>query len=378
MTRAVLLAVVAVLLAGCGSSVRPTSSGPRPFHPVPPKPTAYRFSAASNRIAAEENVRKLIHIVVVPPGALRVAKVPQSAPAWFRNQAKGFKQAGTSTTHRIWIVRMPLKAVVRYIRSHARPRPRPEARYRTGGDRIGSRPSSSYEFPPIPGRSWSRYLNVEMTKLPDGTTAVLAQAGDEWNVTPPRAALIPKGVKQIQIVSRYGKQPPNVDFGNSNAYDVASIVALTNGLGVVPHHLFCALFSAYGPIVSITFRAADGRRIARARVADAGGSGASGPCNPLELTVGKRTTALIGADLLLRIQPMLGVDLAPPLPRDVVRCLRSSGWSVNHVADRMLARHAGETWRVTFNLLGQVATDKTAPPTLRRCLRSGPRYVVRG
>src|SRR5579863_4786124 len=192
----VLVVAALATVAGCGGwpwlVVPPTPSFHAPGPPRPPSPTALRFSTASNRVAAEQNVRKLIRIVVVPSTARPVSQIPRSAPVWLRDQANGFRQKGTATTHRIWIVREPLKTVVRFSRANARPRPRPEARYRTGANRIGSRPSSSYEFPPIPGRSWSRYLNIDMSALPAGSTVVFAQAGDEWNRTPPRSAEIPK------------------------------------------------------------------------------------------------------------------------------------------------------------------------------------------
>ncbi len=358
------------VVGGCGS----------PPRPVAPSPTALRFSTAANRRFASRDVRKLIRIVVVPSIARPVSQIPQSAPVWLRDQAKGFRRMGTATTHRIWIVREPLKTVVRFVRANARPRPRPEARYRTGGSRIGSRPSSSYEFPPIPGRSWSRWLNIDMSALPNGSTVVFAQAGDEWNHTPPRSTEIRGHVKRIDIVSRLGMQRPNVLVHVRKAYDVGWIVALTNGLGVVPHNVGCLLDARFGGrAVTLRFRAADGHVLARATVPDFGGAGTSGPCNPLELTIGSRPAVpLIGADLLLRIQRLLNVDLAPPLPRYVSDCLlRQHGWKIAG-ARTLTASKGGKRWTITFHLTGKVTADKPAPPQLRRCLRAGPRSVIYG
>lgn len=379
----VLVVASLATVAGCGGSRQiVTGNGPRLAHIVPPSPTSLRFSTASNRQAAFENVRKLIRIVVVPRGAHPVAEMPQGAPVWLAEQMpRGKGLAGVASTHRIWIVQEPLKQVVLFVQSHARPQPRPEARYRTAINRIGSRPVRSYAFPPIPGRSWSRWLNVDMAALPNGWTVVLAQAGDYWIHTPPRSAEIRGRVRRIDIVSRLGKQRPNVLVHVRNPYDVGWIVALTNGLGVVPHNVGCLLDARFGGrAVTLRFRAADGHVLARATVPDFGGLGTSGPCNPLELTVSSRPAVpLIGADLLLRIQRFLNVELAPPLRRDVASCLmRQHGWKVSKGGRELTATKNGKRWTFTFHLTGKVTADKPAPRQLRRCLRAAPRYVIYG
>lgn len=380
-----LLPLIVLLAHACGSATLPIASPIRPIAPPrPPAPTEFRFSHGSNRAAAEQNVRRLLHIIVMPAGTRRVAKIPAAAPVWFRDEGRfPSRSLGVVSKQRIWVVDEPLKQVVLFIQSHARPRPRPEALYRTAPNRIGSRPSRSYEFPPIPGRSWSRWLNVDMAALPSGATAVFARAGDEWVQAPPRSAVIPKSVRRIDITSKYGKHRASVVVHVRRRYDVSSIVAWTNGLGVSSPRVLCfgGLVGEVGPLVNLTFRAADGTVLARASVADVGGSGRSGPCNTLQLTVGgKKAPPLIGADLLLRIQRLLNVDLAPPRPRDVAFCLKQRhGWKVTSLTPTSLGvAHDGAHWRITFHHDGAITKSRPTLPTLGRCLRRGRRYGIEG
>src|SRR5713101_3108843 len=75
----------AAVLAACGSSGHTVVTSGRPIaRAVPPSPTAFRFSIASNREFARHDAAKLMRIVVVPPGARQVREVPATAPAWFR------------------------------------------------------------------------------------------------------------------------------------------------------------------------------------------------------------------------------------------------------------------------------------------------------
>jgi hypothetical protein len=387
MTRLLLpLLVVALVVAGCGSasSFSAKAVGGSPTFavgpPRPPAPTAYRFSTASNREFARHDVQKLLRIVVVPRSARQVADVPKSAPAWFRGELSAHFE-GSAIARRVWVVDQPLEQVVLFIRAHARPRPRPEVPFRKPANRIGSRPSQDYLFHPVPGRSWSRWLNIAMLALPNGSTVVVAQAGDSWLRPPPPSSVLSAKVKRIDISSRLGNARPNVLVHLRKAYDVGSIVAWMNGLGTATQRVTCLGWLRGGPVVTLTFRAADGHVLARARVADPGGSGLSGPCNPVSLSVnGAKAPPLIGADLLHRIEQHLGLDLAPPAPGDVVSCLsRHAGWTVPSAARSPLTvAKGGRRWTITFHSTGKLTTNRPAPPILARCLKSGPRIVILG
>ena len=362
---------VAALLAACGSSGHKAVVSGRPIARLVPSPTSLRFSAASNREFARHDAETLLRIVVVPHAARQVAAVPKSAPAWFR-QELSHGLSGAAVVHRTWVVDEPLKDVVRFVRTHARSRPRPESPLNRSTSRIGSRPDDSYLFAPVPGRTSSRWLNVAMLALPSGATVITAQAGNSWIKPPPRSAELPRTVRRIEITSRYYHRRPSVLLHVRDRYDVGSIVAWVNGLGMAPHVVcfdegFGGVFP-YGPVVTLTFRNAEGKVLARATL-DRG-------CNPFSLAVdGQKAQLLFVGDLLVRIQRRLNADLAPPLPSDVASCLRGRGWRVRRVADVLTARKGAHPTTITFHATGKVTTAGPSRPEIARCLRSSPRFV---
>lgn len=105
---------------------------------------------------------------------------------------------------------------------------------------------------------------------------------------------------------------------------------------------------------------------------------------------GRKAPPLIGADLLRRLQQLLNVHLAPPLPRNVSVCLERHGWKVqsvthNQMVDRvqdfppeLTAAKNGKRWTITFHYSGKVTFDKTAPRALERCVHARGRYVIFG
>lgn len=231
-----------------------------------------------------------------------------------------------------------------FVKAHARPRPRPLARFRGTNDGVLLRRVGSYEFPPVPGRSWERWLNADMIALPAGGTVVIARAGDAWIHTPHRV-LLPRGVRRVDVLSRLGKGSPNVLVHVSRRYDVASIVALQRA-GPVRRR-------ARGLCLGFRHRT-DGhaqipgreRQAARARHRPRHvGGGGSGPCNPFQVTVrGRAAPPLIGG-LLLQVQHLLGVDLAPPVPREVASCLSRHGWQTRLGCGALLST-SRERWGV--------------------------------
>jgi hypothetical protein len=392
--RLTILLVAALLLSACGGSKHyVVTGGPAFVRLTPPSPTALRFSTASNRRFAHQDVQRLMRILVLPHGARLVAKVPRGVPLRFGTELTGRQfLRGIAVAHRIWVVHQPLDRVVRFVQAHAHPRPRPLAHYRGKNNGVRFRAVGSYQFQPVPGRSWERWLNVGMIALSGGRTAVIAQTGDGWNHTPQRV-LLPAAVKRIDVVSRIGNRPPNVLVHVRKPYEVGSIVALVNGLGLSDaEHIACALDFVGGPSVTMRFRAANGKLLARATVPDTPGAGISGPCNPLQLTVhSQKAPPLIGADLLLRIRQLLNIDLAPPRPQAVSACLqRRHGWKVQsgihtgmagrvqHFPPELTATKGGRRWTITFHYSGKVTLSKAAPRGLEHCLQAGQRYVIAG
>jgi hypothetical protein len=346
--------------------------GPGVARMEPASPSSLRFSTASNREFARHDVQVLLRIVVLPSSARPVMQAPQGAPRWLRNRlAKPGIAPGTATAHRLWIVPEPIEQVVRYVQAHARPRPRPLVPFRSKTNGVAFHATGMYEFPPTPGRSTSRWLYVAMVPLPGRATAVFAQAGDQWLHLSPHSAVLTEKVKRIDIASRYGAGRPNVLVHVRDAFEVARIVADVNGLGVATPEPVCLLERVGGPSVTLLFRSSTGRLLARGLVFDPLGSGYSGPCNPLRLTIGSRTAPpLIGADLLRRIQQDLLVDLAPIEPSVVEGCLRRAGFETKTAGHALTARRNGSRWTISFHATGKVTTSRTPTLVIARCLRN--------
>lgn len=380
------LVAATLLLSACGGTARHiyTVSLAPPVRVTPPSPTALRFSTASNRRFARADVQKLLRILELPHGARLVTRVPRSVPLRFRNELRGTGSLpGVAVAHRLWVVHEPLDRVVRFVQAHAHPRPRPMARFRGPNNGVRLRAVGSYQFEPVPGRSWQRWLNVDMVPLSGGGTAVIGRAGDGWMHTP-RRTLLPGDVKRVDVVSRVGRSP-NVIVHVRKPYDVGWIVALVNGSGLADEeHIACALDYFGGPTVTLRFRAANGRVLAVATLPDALGMGLSGPCNPFGVTVdGRRASPRIGGDLLLRVKQLLGVDLAPPLPRNVSDCLQGHGWNAGMVRAQnrppeLRAAKDGRRWTITFHYTGKVTLDRPAPRGIEQCLRGGTRSGIEG
>lgn len=394
MKRAALLLVTGLVLAGCGSAKYTTSlNGPRGItHMRPVSPTSLRFSTASNRDFAHRDVKTLLRIVVLPPSARQVSRAPKDAPDRLRRDfSKPGVASGIAFAHRLWVVDEPVGQVLRYVRAHARPRPRPLAQFRSKTNGVAFRESAFYEFPQTPGRSTWRYLDVQMIPLRGGKTVVFAQAADQWIRLSPASAVLSSKVRRIDIRSSYGGRHANVLVHVRDRFEVARIVARVNGLGRTSARVLCLAQFVGGPSVTLTFRAADGAVLASAQVSDPGGSGESGPCNPLQLTVGARKAVpLIGADLVHWLQQDLQIDLAPVTPGGVRSCLAGGGWKVQSVAhNSMVAKvqhfspeltvaRDGHRWLVTFHATGKVTTSPSAPRALARCIRNRPPLVTYG
>jgi len=293
--------------------------------------------------------------------------VPKSAPAWFRERFSRHV-SGAVVAHRIWVVDAPLKQVVRYIRAHARSRPRPEGAFGRPANRIGSRPSDAFLFHPVAGRSSSRWLDVNMRRLPSGATVVGAQAGDTWIHPPVSANVLGANVRRIDITSAYWHAKPSVRVHVRTPFDVASIVSWLNGLGTTAGYV---CFGGWwgGPHVTLTFRSKRGTALARAQLAQAALDGASGACNPLSLTVGSRNAvALLGGDFLPRIDRLLGIDVTPPSRQDIRYCVHAAGWRTHSTRRGMHVYQSGRRWTIMLPATGKVTLDRKGPRTLERCL----------
>jgi hypothetical protein len=104
-----------------------------------------------------------------------------------------------------------------------------------------------------------------------------------WIVTRSPSEKVPAGVHEIDIRSAYPGGPAIVSRKVSDPARVSQIVRWIDALGIVqPGALACPALG--GPVVTLDVRAAAGDLLARASVVDF--QGTSGPCNPIDFSVG--------------------------------------------------------------------------------------------
>jgi hypothetical protein len=309
MKRVFLLLATAFVLLGCDSPLFPSPSNSvrsSVVHVLPAAPTSLRHSTRSNKAFARADVRRLVRLVVLPPGGRQVAELPPGSPRRLEDIARTRSIPGIALARRIWIVDAPLQSVVHYVESHVPLRPRPQVPFRAKNASLALKANGSYGFPPVAGSSWSRWLNVDTGLLPGGRTVVVTQAGDGWIHTSPARELLPRGIKRIDLRLLTGERTRHVIV--RDRFEVARIVARVNAFGLADaERIACADVFRGGPYLTVRFEGADGRQLARAGVLLFRGE--SGPCNPVELTIGEKTMPpLIGADVgrLLRQEAALG------------------------------------------------------------------------
>jgi hypothetical protein len=149
-----------------------------------------------------------------------------------------------------------------------------------------------------------------------------------------------------------------------------------NGLGVDQNHFGCFGSVVGEPTITLTFRDAQGKRIAQGVLP---GDGRFGPCNPFRLAVnGKRTPKLVLGDVLHRIQQRLHADFSPPVPRDISSCLHGRGWHVRTTSDRVTLRKNGVPSTITFRPTGRVTITGPRHLAIFRCLRRSPGFGYLG
>lgn len=227
---------------------------------------------ASNRQAAYRDAGRLVHLAVLPPDARRVRSGRRST----------FQvPAGTKRVDRyaFWRVPEPLDSVVAFVRAH---RPRGSQKsgsgYGTGGG-PNTPPNEDvfFAFPAQPGRTSFRWLDVSLVARPDGSTAVKVDAQEIWIVPRPATEVVPPGVREIDIRS------PRRSWRVTTPRRVAKIVRWFDRLPTVQPGIFSCL--AFVPPLSVTlaFRGANGRLLARAR-----SPVVSGPCSPTRFSIGGR------------------------------------------------------------------------------------------
>jgi hypothetical protein len=239
-------------------------------------------TTAGNRVEARRDAARLLHRVVLPPGASR-------------------------TSARAWRVPLSLSATIAFEKAHPPRGSRLTVESSGGGPRTPPNDELTFSFRAIPDRLSSRELDVWLVERPNGSTRLRVTAHDVAFVTRPPEEVVPPGVREIEIRSTTG-----VSRRVTDQRKVERIVGWFDALPVVQQLgavFACPNMGVAPPTVTFVFRRPDGAVLARASMLDAFG-GISGPCNPIRFgTEGQvKFRPLIGGRFLPRVQRLLGTS----------------------------------------------------------------------
>jgi hypothetical protein len=251
-------------------------------------------TSAGNKLAAQRDAQRLLSLVVLPPGAERLAVSPTGLQS-------AFSIPGTQALvdkHRLWRVPESLARVVAF--EHAHP-PR--------GSRLSQRSAGTgmrglgFTLPARAGRLSSRNLLVSMASIGGGWTGLRADAQVVWVAARPQNEVVPASVREIDVRRLHGASRSVTD-----PRKVTRIIRWFDALPIVqPNTYYCPAMLGPRVIATFAFRDASGALLARAR---SPGSAACG--SAIDFSIGGRPqTPLLGRHFLVRVGRLIGLRLAP-------------------------------------------------------------------
>lgn len=282
------MAVVLVVTAcGAGASPAPRLSNVA----VHARPSLHALAAARER-AAQRKAQRLLHRVVLPPGAR-----PIGEPAILAQRDTAVSIASELAWRFAFRrVRMPLESVYTFVKTH----PPRGFRYSGGGGLY-----RSLDFDNAAAGPGQLLLTVDLARLA-GHTVLRLEAGVPWIYPRSPREVVPAGVREIDIRDRL------VNRRVTGPARVARIVRWFDALHVVQPGttgIECLLILASR--VTFTFRSRDGARLATA-VAP---SSPASACGSIAFSIrGHRQTPLIDSTFgrrafVSRVQRLLGLRL---------------------------------------------------------------------
>jgi hypothetical protein len=315
--KRLLLATGALVLvaAGCGGSHKAASI--QETHPTlkPIVDRAGNLRIAERKLAAGRQAERLLHRVVLPPGARRIPRRAGSGAVSTPNLGVDvFTQY--EYRHAFWQVREKADAVEGFFRHHATPGFTPGA---SGGEPV----SIQFGARPAVGRIGQGALMVTLGSSP-GFTVIRVDAGSAWTYPRSPREVVPPGVREVDVrtlalqpaLRRAGAKP--VARRVTDPRQVAHIVRWFDALNVVqPNTTVMGCAFALSASVRLDFRSAQGAELASAIVPSVPASS----CAEIQFTLhGQRQTPLIdstpegGQAFIERMQRLLGVRFGPRKP----------------------------------------------------------------
>lgn len=260
---------------------------------------AVSATSAGNKRAAEQDAAKLLERLVLPAGAVRLAREPRRDGGLLKS-ASSIPSGLLVDRHRFWLVHEPLGAVVGFVAHHVPSGARKTGFGNSGGPGIPANASTAFSVPALAGRISSRTLEVDLVALSHHRTGVRVDAQDIWVMPRPRSEKVPAAVRVVDVRTR------KAQVRVTAAAKVREIVRSFDALpivqpGVVYH---CSPDTTRRPTMSLRFLSAGGALLARARVP---GSFAPGSCAPIEFWIGSRRQKPLSGHIYGRIEHLLGV-----------------------------------------------------------------------
>jgi hypothetical protein len=304
--------VLVLVAAGCGGSHRAASI--QEIHPLP-QPVVDRagnLRIEERELAAGRRAERLLHRVVLPPGARRISRRAGSGAVGAANLGVNvFTQY--AYRHAFWRVREKADAVEGFFRHHPTPGFTLGA---SGGEPV----SIQFGGKPSGGRIGQGELMVTLGSSA-GFTVIRVDAGSAWTYPRSPREVVPRGVREIDVrtlalqpaLRRAGAKP--VARRVTDPRQVARIVRWFDALNVVQPHTYvvgCVLVLSVP--VRFVFRSEKGAELASAVVPSVPASS----CEQIQFRLhGRPQTPLIdstpegGQSFIERVQRLLGVRFLP-------------------------------------------------------------------
>jgi hypothetical protein len=289
-----MLLVMALALCACGVAA----------------PAATLVTVSTRRVA-QRDAQKLLHLAVLPPGAVRLSAEPRGDGGLLRGPSTDAGYPHSVDRYDWWRVPAGVDSVLAFIKAH---RPRgghSSGRLAVGGPGGPRNGALMFSFPAVKRVISMRWLTFDAVALPGGSTGVRVDAQDLWIVARPASEKVPAHVREVDVTSALPGKAPFLSRRVTSAAKIHRILTLLDAMEIVQPGVAysCPAFPGDHPVVTFDFRAtAGGRLLARARLTDA--DVASGPCNPVDFSIdGHRQTPLIGSDFVKQTERLLRVNL---------------------------------------------------------------------
>ena len=260
--------------------------------------SAARPTSASNKRTAERDTARLLLRVVLPAGAVRLAREPSGDGGLLRH-ADSIPSGQLVDRYRLWLVHEPLGKVKEFLALRPPHGGRSGGTGSAGGTGIPANASTTFSFPALAGRVSLRELEIDLVALPHHRTGVRADAQDIWVVPRPASEKVPAAVREVDVQTR------KAQVRVTSAAKVRRIVRLFDALPIVQPGIYgCPPDTIRRPPMSLRFLSARGALLARASVP---GSFATGSCAPIEFWIGSHRQKPLSGHLYGRIERLLGV-----------------------------------------------------------------------